>query len=151
MVLVQFVLEQGLPQRHLHLALAGMVVLPPVKPHVADDLVDVVDDPLDDDRGLVVLGFLEQPGQSRLAKFLVCNGLGRLLSGDEVPSEVKERFQELDARQQALLVTLLQGLEALAESLEGRVVQPLSEAPCDLEFDFLGLGVWVRRSEHGLQ
>ena len=66
-VLVQLVLEERLAQCLLDLALAGVRRLPAVEAHRPNDLVDVVDDALDDDRRVIVLGFLEQLGQRGLA------------------------------------------------------------------------------------
>lgn len=49
-VLVQLIFEQRLSQGLLHLALAGVRVLPAVEPHMADELVEVVHHPLEHDR-----------------------------------------------------------------------------------------------------
>jgi hypothetical protein len=70
-VLVKLVLEQRLSQRFLHLALAGMGVLPAVEPDVAYDLINVVDHSLDHDRGVAILCFLEEFGEGGLTSFLL--------------------------------------------------------------------------------
>jgi hypothetical protein len=59
LVLVQLVLEQGLAQGLFDLALTGAGGLPIRKTHVAHDLVDVGDDTLYDDGGVLVAGFFE--------------------------------------------------------------------------------------------
>jgi hypothetical protein len=51
-ILMKLVLEQRLPQRHLNLTLPPMRILPSVEADVADYLVNVIDDPLDDNRRL---------------------------------------------------------------------------------------------------
>ena len=79
---MQPVLEQRLPLRLLHFPLAGVGALPALEADVADDLVDVVDDALDQDRRPLVAGLLEQLGQRRLAAFLRRGGRGGPLGLD---------------------------------------------------------------------
>ncbi len=99
----------------------------PSKRTYADDLVDVVDDALDDDRRVLVPRLLEELGERGLAELLVAIGCGRALGSDDVAREVEQLLQELDADEQPLLVSLLEVLEPLAELLEPRVVRALAQ------------------------
>ena len=69
LVLVEFVFEERLPEGLLHLTFAGVSVLPAVEPDIPDDLVDIVHNPLHDDRGLIVPGLLEKFGEGGLPPF----------------------------------------------------------------------------------
>jgi branched-chain amino acid transport system substrate-binding protein len=73
--LVEPILEQSLAQRVLDFTLTSVRVLPPVKTHVAHDLIDVGNDSLDDDGGVGVLDALEQVSESRLAQLFFLDGL----------------------------------------------------------------------------
>ena len=58
--------------------------------HVADDLVDVADDPLDQDGRAVVAGLLEQVGQGRSAAFIGRRGLESALRVDPVAGQLAQ-------------------------------------------------------------
>ena len=87
---MQPVLEQRLPERLLDLLFAGVGALPAREADVADDLVDVVDDSLDQGGGAVVAGPLEQLRQGVPAAFLGCRGLDGPLRLDDVAGEVEQ-------------------------------------------------------------
>ena len=123
LVLVELVLEERLAERLLHLAFAGVGRLPAVEADDLDDLVDVGDDTLDDDRGVVGLRLLEQLREGLLAPLFVLDRRHGTLGLDYVTGEVEQRLQELNAEQQALLVPGAKVLESLAERLEARIVE----------------------------
>jgi hypothetical protein len=114
---VELVLEEGLAERHLALALTGVRALPAGEPHVSNDLVDVCADAFDNDRRVLVAGALEELGERGLAEILAGERLGRVLCGDDVASEVEESFEEVNADEQPLLVPLLRLFEPLAAAL----------------------------------
>jgi hypothetical protein len=70
LVLVQPVLEQRPPQGLLDFALAGVRVLPAGEADDPDDLVDIGDDALHDDRRLGRPDALEELGEGRLPQLL---------------------------------------------------------------------------------
>ena len=74
------------------------------------------------------LRLLEELRQGGLAVLLVARSAAAALLGrDDVAREVEQCLEELDARQQPLLVPLLEVLEPLAQRLEARIVQPLAQ------------------------
>ena len=80
------------------------------------------------------------------------SGSTALLGCDDVPGELEQCLEELDADAAALLVPLPQLLEPLAELLEARVVPTcLRRRRDDLDLDLLGLLVRIGRPEHRLE
>lgn len=70
--------SQAFPDRHadkglLRFALTGMGVVPTFKAHVPDDLVDVVHNPLDHDRGVTVSHLFEEFRQGVLPAVFLFN------------------------------------------------------------------------------
>ena len=112
-ILVQLVLEQGLAQRDLHLTLTCMGVLPAVEPDLADDLVDVVDDPLDHDGCLAVLRFLEQLRKRSLAAVDLFLNRHLAFQVDDISGEFQQFLEEVDALEQAVFVAILQILSLI--------------------------------------
>ena len=70
-VLVELALEQGLPKGIPYFSLSSMRALPAVEPHNANDLVDVVHNPLHHDRCVGVAYLLKQLRESRLSPVLL--------------------------------------------------------------------------------
>jgi hypothetical protein len=68
---MQLILEERLTESLLNLTLASVGVLPAVEADVADDRIDVADHPLDHDRGVLALCFLEELGEGGLAAFFL--------------------------------------------------------------------------------
>ena len=123
---MKLVLEEGVPQCLLHLPFPRVGGLPPVETHRSDDLVDVIDDPSHHDRRLSVPGLVKEFGQRRLAAVNVLLDRCLPLHLDDVSREIEKLLQELDAEQQALLVTLLEIFEALRQGLVLRVARHVS-------------------------
>src|SRR5258706_594252 len=107
---MQLVLEQRLPQRDLHLPLASVGTLPAVETHRADNLVDVIDYPLDHDGGVTAPGLLEKLSERSLAAIdLLLDGT-LALELHHVLRECQQFLEEIDAAQQALLMPVLEVL-----------------------------------------
>ena len=75
LILVELVLEKRLAESHLNLSLPRMRVLPAIKPHETNDLVNIIHDPLDNDRRLLIPHFLEELREgARALSFEPCEG-----------------------------------------------------------------------------
>ena len=99
------------------------------------DVVDVRDDALDDDVGVLALGFLEQFGQRFLGPVALFLGVDFLLGFDDLLGQFEDCLQELEAGEEALLVALLDLLQPLAQRGELRVAQMLAQAGDELDLD----------------
>ena len=84
---MQLILEERLTESLLNLTLASVGVLPAVEADVADDRIDVADHPLDHDRGVLALCFLEELGEGGLAAFFLLDRGGRLVSRGQIRTE----------------------------------------------------------------
>ena len=125
-MLMQSELKQSLPEGQFHLPFAGVRRLPPRKANHTNDLVDVVDDALDDDVRILVLGLLEELGQRCLALCLAVEWWRGPFRRDDVARQLQQLFEEFDTRKKPLLVALLECFEPLAQLLEARVVTALA-------------------------
>ena len=114
-------------------------VLPAVEADDTNDLVDVVDDALDDDRRLGVLHRLEQLGQRGLAAVDLLLGHDLALGLDDVLRELEQVFRNSMLVQLPLQVALAQLLEPLAELDEARIAGVLAQPVEDLDLDLLRL------------
>jgi len=92
--------------------------LPAVEASYLNDLVNVIDDVLDDDRRVAVLDAVKELSESSLSLVLLFLGHDFLFGGSCFFGEVDEHLEELDAVDETLLVTFPQVLQALAELLE---------------------------------
>ena len=63
---MELVLEERSPKGQFDLAFARMRTLPAVEPNVPHDLVDVVHNALDDDRGVGIPRLFKELGKGRL-------------------------------------------------------------------------------------
>ena len=79
---MELVLEQGFTQRLLHELLACVSLLPVWEPHLINNFIDVVDNPLNNDRRVSSLGAFEELRKRSLALVLVLFRLNCTLSGD---------------------------------------------------------------------
>ncbi len=61
-----------------------MGVLPTVEADVANNLINVAYHPLNNDRGVFVLRFLEELGEGGLAAFLLLDWRSGLFGGDDI-------------------------------------------------------------------
>ena len=134
---MQLVLEQRPAEFLLHQALALARVLPVGEAHLLHDVVDVGDDALDDDVGVLALGLLEQLGQGFLGPVALLLRVGFLLGLDDLLGQLEDLLQELQAGEEALLVALLDLLQPLAQRGELRVAQVLAQAGDELDLDLL--------------
>lgn len=70
MILVQFEFEESLAKSHLYFSFARMSALPAIETDDPHDLVDIVYNTLDDDRGLRISCFFEELCKRRFTLFL---------------------------------------------------------------------------------
>ena len=81
---MELVLKKGFAKRDFDLALPCVSVLPAVEAHRPHDLVDIVDHPLDHDRGVTVLRPLEEFSERGLAAVDLLLDRGFALEFDHV-------------------------------------------------------------------
>lgn len=95
---MELVLKEGSPKRLLHLALTSLCLLPAGRAHEADDLFNVVDDALHDDRCVLILNFLEEFGEGALASLFVFFCGSVLLGDEDVVGDVEQQSTLVDRR-----------------------------------------------------
>src|ERR1017187_5053541 len=116
LVAVEFVFEEGFSQFLLHEAFALGGVLPIGEADLLHDVVYVGDDALDNDVGVVALGFFEQLGQGLLRPVALLGGIGFLLGLYDILDQFEDFFQELEAGEEDLFMALFDFLQVLAEA-----------------------------------
>ena len=109
-------------------ALALGRVLPVGETDLLHDVVYIGDDALDNDVGVVALGFFEQLGQGFPRPVALLRRVGFLLGFDDILGQCEDFLQELEAGEEALFVALFDLLQALAEGDELGVAQVPAEA-----------------------
>src|ERR1700686_4465983 len=136
---MQLVSQEGPSERLLHRSLALVGLLPLGEPHLLDDAVDVVDDPLDDDWGALVACALEEFSERCLAEVLLDLGHYLALDLDRLAGELGELLQVVEAKKDALFVTLANLLQPFAQLDEAAVGGMLLDALDELDLQLLGL------------
>jgi len=96
---VEFVLCQRPQQRLAHFPFAAFGGLPIGEADLADDVVDIVDDAFDHDRGVGRAGLLEEFGQGGFGAVFIFSGGDFLFGVDQVVGQVEQGFKEGDAVQ----------------------------------------------------
>ena len=115
-----------------------------------DDLVDVVTTSLDDDRGRVVCEPLESSVSAALPRSVSDGWAPRTRPGRHRVLD-PELLEELDAEQQALLVTSCSDSRRSLSSTESRIASVITKPPRDLDLDLMGPLVRIGRTEHRLE
>src|SRR3972149_8506404 len=133
---VQLVLEQGPAQFLLHQPLALRGVLPVWETNLLHDVVDVGDDPFDDDVRIAVSGLCEDFGERLSCPVAFFFRIGFLLRRDDLLGEVQDLLEKLKAGEETLLMALLDLLQPLAKRGELRVAQMPAQARDQLDLDF---------------
>jgi hypothetical protein len=138
LIRVQLVLQERPPEFFLHQTLALRRVLPVRKANFLHDVVDVRDNAFDDDVRIAVLRFLEELGQRFSGAVALLFRVGVFLGLNDVPGDVKDLFEELQADKEALLVTRLDLLQALAQGGELWMPVVFTQAGDQFDLDFPG-------------
>ena len=112
---MQLVFQERAAEFLLDQSLALARVLPVGEADFLHDVVNVGDDALDNDVGVLAFGFLEQFRQGFLRPVAFLLGINVLLGFDDFLGNFEDGLQKLQAGEEALFVALLDLLQPLAQ------------------------------------
>ena len=100
-------------------------MLPVWKSHLLHDFINVRDDPLDDDMGILAFGFFKQFRQGFLCTVPLLHRIDILLSLKYFLRQFENLLQELEAGEKALFVALLDLFKTFSQRGEFGVAKVL--------------------------
>ena len=124
---VQFVFQKRLAQFLLDQAFALAGVLPVGKADLLHDLVDVGDDALDDDVGVLVFGFGEELGERLLGPVALFFRICLLFRFNDFLGDFEDLLEEFQASEEALLMAFLDFFQTFAQRHELGISQMLAQ------------------------
>ena len=113
LVSVKLVLQEGASQLSLHQPLALRGVLPVGETDFLHNVVDVGDDALDNDVGVGILRLVEHFGQRFLGSVSLLCRVSLFLGLDDVPGDVQDLLEKLQAGEKTLLMALFDSFQPL--------------------------------------